>query len=128
MKYDSTQGNRTTDLGLVRINNDAISTIASIAAMEVRGVYKMGGGIKGTLYEVLFRRSATKGVRIHAEENEMKLTVSIIVEYGVDIPHAVDEVQSSVKRAVERMTALVLSEVNVIVEGVHSPSGLEKKR
>jgi uncharacterized alkaline shock family protein YloU len=36
----------------------------------------------------------------------------------VDIPRIADDVQENVKRAVERMTGLVLSEVNVIVEGV----------
>ena len=53
------------------------------------------------------------------KESEVRLTVSIIVEYGVDIPKIADEVQEMVKRAVERMTGLVLSEVDVVVEGVH---------
>lgn len=110
---------RTTDLGVVRISNEAITTIASIAAMEVRGIYKMGGGIGKTLYEALFKKISAKGVKIQMKESEARLVVSIVVEYGVDIPKISDEVQENVKRAVERMTGLVLSEVDVVVEGVH---------
>jgi len=118
---------RSTDLGVVRINNEAIMTIASIAAMDVRGVYKMGGGIGRTLCDSLFKRSSAKGVRINMKEGEARLTVSIIVEYGVDVPRIADEVQENVKRAVEKMTGLVLSEVDVVVEGVHSQSPSVKK-
>ena len=61
------------------------------------------------------------------KESEVKLTVSIIVEYGIDIPRAADEVQENVKRAVEKMTGLVLAEVDVVVEGVRAQAK-EKER
>ena len=123
-----TERTRATDLGVVRINNDAITTIASVAAMELKGVHKMGGGIAKSLYERLIRRSASKGVRIQMKEGEVKLTVLIIVEYGVDIPRIADEVQESVKRAVEKMSGLVLSEVDVVVEGVHAPNSADRDK
>jgi uncharacterized alkaline shock family protein YloU len=112
---------RPTDLGVVRINNDAITSIASTAAMEVRGVRKLGGGLRKTILEMIHGRSFG-GVRIYAKELEIKLVVSIIVDYDVDIPRVADEVQDSVKHAVEKMTGLVLGEVDVVVEGV-VPSG-----
>jgi len=105
---------------VVRINNSAITTIASVAAMDVRGVKKMGGGLRKTILEIIHRRSFG-GVRICSKDNEIKLIVSIIVDYGVDIPRVADEVQDSVKHAVEKMTGLVISDVDVVVEGVLSP-------
>ena len=128
MTKDQTHRDRSTDLGVVRINNEAIMTIASIAAMEVRGVNKMGGGLPRALYASLFNRPSSGGVRIHMKESEVKLTVSIIVEYGVDIPRVADEVQESVKRAVEKMTGLVLAEVDVVVEGVRQHTLIDKER
>ncbi len=128
MMKDSANRERSTDLGVVRINNDAITTIASIASMEIKGVHKMGGGIGKTLVEALFRKSGTRGVRIQMRDNEVKLTVSLIVEYGVDIPRIADEVQENVKRAVEKMAGLVLSEVDVVVEGVRNPALADKVR
>jgi len=128
MAKDQTHRDRSTDLGVVRINNEAIMTIASIAATETRGVSKMGGGLRRALYDSLFNRPSSGGVRIHMKESEVKLTISIIVEYGVDIPRVADEVQESVKRAVEKMTGLVLAEVDVVVEGVRQHTLIDKER
>ncbi len=123
MKQDLSQRERSTDLGVVRINNDVIAAIASIAALEVKGVYKMGGGLGRTLKELLTKKTGVKGVKIRMAENDVQLTVSIIVEYGADIPRIADEVQDKVKVNVEKMTGLILSEVDVVVEGVHAKGG-----
>ena len=120
---------RSTDLGVVRISNEAISTIASVAAMEVKGVCKMGGVTPKAMIDALLRRFSYKGVRIELKDGEVRLTVSIVVEYGVDIPRVADEVQENVKRAVEKMAGLIPAEVNVVVDGVRAQSGvLEKER
>lgn len=123
----SVHRDRPTELGIVRINNHAITTIASIAATDVAGVRKMGGGLRKTILEIIHRRSFG-GVRIYSSEGEIRLVVSVIVEYGVDIPRVADEVQESVKHAVEKMTGLVISEVDVVVEGVISSGDTEKKK
>ncbi len=127
MIKDQMQRERATDLGVVRISNEAIATISAVAALEVRGVHRMGGGLKSTIYEALFSRSTYKGIRIRMRDSEVKLTASIIAEYGADIPRVADEVQENIKRAVEKMAGLVLSEVDVIVEGVHASGSSDKK-
>jgi uncharacterized alkaline shock family protein YloU len=126
MKRDSGDRYRTTELGLVKINNNAITTIASTAAIEVNGVCKVGRGLGKTLYEILMRRGGKKGVKIYATENELRLIIYITVEYGVDIPKIADEVQENVKTTVENMTGLIVSAIDVIVEGVRSPQSVEK--
>lgn len=128
MAKDTAQRDRSTDLGIVRISNDAIATIASTAAMEVRGVAKMGCGGSIFFSELFCKCFPQKGVKIKMRDSEVKLTVCIIVEYGIDIPRVADEVQESVKRAVEKMAGLVLAEVDVVVEGVRSHAGHEKER
>jgi uncharacterized alkaline shock family protein YloU len=126
MKRDSSDRYRTTDLGMVKINNNAITAVASTAAMEVKGVAKVGRGIGKTIYEVLMGRAGKRGVKIHASENEMRLILYITVDYGVDIPRIADAVQENVKTTVESMTGLVVSSVDVIVEGVRTPQSMEK--
>jgi len=80
------------------------------------------------LYEMVIKHTNVKGVRIQANEGDVKLDVSVVVDYGVDIPRIADEVQENVKRSIEKMTGLVLSEVNVIVESVAiKPRVAEKK-
>lgn len=128
MKRDSSDRYRTTELGIVKINNNAITTIASTAAIEVKGVCKVGRGIGKTIYEILMRRGCKNGVKIHASENELRLILYITVDYGVDISRIADEVQENVKAAVERMTGLVVSAIDVIVEGVRSPQSVENRQ
>ena len=101
MRPDMTDRYRTTDIGAVKINNNAITTIASIAAMEIKGVNKIGGGMGKTLFNFLCKKGTTKGVKIVATASDIKLTIYITVEYGVDITHIADEVQENVKMAVE---------------------------
>jgi len=126
MRQDMTDRYRTTELGAVKINNNAITTIASIAAMEIKGVSKIGGGIGKTLFDFLCKKGTTKGVKIITTLGDIKLTVYITVEYGVDITRIADEVQENVKIAVEKMTGLVLSGVDVVIEGVKSPLSKDK--
>lgn len=121
MFMDKDQGlnrDRSTELGIVRISNEAIATISSIAATEVRGVYRMGGGTPKAVWDTLMGKFSSRGVRIQMRDGDVKLTISIIVEYGADIPRVADEVQENVKRAVEKMAGLVPNEVDVVVEGV----------
>ena len=126
MRQDMTDRYRTTDLGAVKINNNAITTIASIAATEIKGVSKIGGGIGKTLFDFLCKKGTTKGVKIVAAAGDIKLTIYVTVEYGVDITRIADEVQENVKMAVERMTGLVLASVDVVIEGVRSPYPKDK--
>lgn len=126
MKQDMTDRYRTTELGAIKINNNAITTIASIAAMEIKGVSKIGGGIGKTLFDFLCKKGTTKGVKIVSTASDIKLTIYITVDYGVDITRIADEVQENVKMAVERMTGLVLSGVDVVIEGVKSPFSKER--
>lgn len=109
---------RATELGLVRINHEAIAAIASTAAMEVRGVYRIGSGAGRKIWDFLCMRTSGRGVKIAINEGEMRLTISIIVYYGAEITKLADDVQENVKHAVEKMTGLALSGVNVVVEGV----------
>ncbi len=117
-----------TDLGIVRISNDAVAMIASVAAMEVKGVLRMGSKLPGAMFDIFLNRFSSKGVRIETRDSEIKLTIWIVVEYGVDISRVADEAQENVKRAVEKMAGLVPAEVDVIVEGVALRTAGQKER
>jgi len=128
MKRDSSDRYRTTELGIVKINNNAITTIASTAALEVKGVSKVGRGIGKTIYEILMRRGGKNGVKVYTSENELRLILYITVDYGIDVTRVADEVQENVKTAVEKMTGLVVSAIDVIVEGVRAPQAPENRQ
>jgi uncharacterized alkaline shock family protein YloU len=111
-----------TDLGSVLIHNEVIGAIASLAACEVAGVAKMSGSFAKGIYEFLSKKQPHKGVKIESvNDTELKITVLIVVEYGVHIPSVATQVQENVRKNVEKMTGLTLSEVDVNVQGVLTP-------
>jgi len=103
----------------IKIANDVVAVIAGVAVSEVPGVASMSGGFAGGISEVLSgKKNLSKGIKVEADEKEVKIDVNIIVEYGSRIPDVAFEIQNRVKKSVENMTGLKVAEVNVHVQGV----------
>lgn len=103
----------------IQIADDVVAVIAGKAVSEVSGVAGMAGGFAGGITEVLSgKKNLSKGIKVEVGEKEAKIDVNIIVEYGVRIPDVAFEIQNRVKKAVEAMTGLNVSSVNVHVQGV----------
>lgn len=110
----------TTENDDIQIANDVISTIAKVAVTGVSGVYAMAGGIVGGISDVLSgKKNSTKGIKVELVENEAKIDVNIIVQYGVRIPDVAFEIQNRVKKEVETMTGLKVARVNIHVQGIN---------
>lgn len=107
------------DYGQIKISDEVVGIIASLAATEIKGVAGMSGGIAGGLSEMLGRKNFSKGVKVEIKEKEVSISLYIIVEYGAKIPEVAWEVQESVKNTVETMTGLNVVEVNINIQGVN---------
>ena len=109
----------------IKIADDVVAVIAGVAVSEVQGVYEMSGGFAGGISEVLSgKKNLAKGIKVEINEKTTKIDVNIIVEYGTRIPDVAFEIQNKVKKAVETMTGLTVSEVNVHVQGVNTSNAL----
>ena len=105
----------------IKIANDVVAVIAGVAVSEVSGVAGMAGGFAGGISEVFSgKKNLSKGIKVDANEKEVKIDVNIIVEYGSRIPDVAFEIQNRVKKSVENMTGLKVAEVNVHVQGVRT--------
>ena len=110
----------------IKIADDVVSIIAGKAVSEISGVAGMAGGFAGGISEVFSgKKNLSKGIKVDVGEKEVKIDVNIIVEYGARIPDVAFEIQNRVKKAVETMTGLNVTSVNVHVQGVNIPE--EKK-
>lgn len=111
----------------IRIADGVIATIAGASVVEVPGVASMAGGFAEGISEVFGgKKSLTKGIKVESTEKELKIDVQIIVEYGARIPNVAFEIQNRVKKAVETMTGLTVSSVNVHVQGVKTTMAVEE--
>ena len=105
----------------IQIADDVVAIIAGKAVSDAPGVYAMAGGFAGGISEVLSgKKNLSKGIKVDVGEKETKIDVNIIVEYGSRIPDVAFEIQNRVKKSVENMTGLKVSEVNVHVQGVRT--------
>lgn len=104
--------------GKIVFATDVIATIASLAAADVKGVVGMGSGVVEGISQMLGRKNLTKGVKVDVGTEEASVDVSIIVEYGFKIHEVCRNVQLAIKNAIETMTGLTVTEVNVSVQAI----------
>ena len=100
---------KNTNIGVVQIADDVVAIIAGLATTEVKGVSSMAGNITKEIISKLGKKNLSKGV---------KVDVAINIEYGYNVPEVSKNVQDKVKAAIENMTGLSVSEVNVSIAGV----------
>ena len=106
------------NLGEVRIADEVIAIIAGLAATEVEGVSSMAGNITNELVSKLGMKNLSKGIRVEVAEGVVKVAVALNIAYGYAIPQVSSKVQERVKNAIENMTGLEVSGVNVRIASV----------
>ncbi|EHL09909.1 hypothetical protein HMPREF9624_01324 [Oribacterium asaccharolyticum ACB7] len=110
------EGNKS--LGDVVIANEVLAIIAGIAATEVEGVHSMDGGWSGQFISKLGIKDLARGVKVQVRDGEVKVDLSLNMEYGYAIPKVSDLVQDKVSASINNMTGLNVSEVNIRISGV----------
>ncbi len=102
-----------TDLGTVQIRNEVIGTIAALAAQEVEGVVGVWRG-----FLPFGPWAGNQGVQVQMQDQEVRVALSLVVEYGVSLPQVAIQVQDRVREMIERMTNLSAVEVHVSIHHV----------
>ncbi|RIQ25054.1 Asp23/Gls24 family envelope stress response protein [Jiangella rhizosphaerae] len=118
------QGPLVTELGRTTIADSVVSKIAGIAAREVSGVHDLGGGaarMVGAIRERIpgSRTNLQQGVSVEVGERQAAIDIDIVAEYGVSVVDLSTGIRRNVIAAVERMTGLEVTEVNVTVNDVY---------
>ena len=103
--------------GDVVIADEVLAIIAGIAATEVEGVHSMDGGWSGDFISKLGIKDLARGVKVQVREGEVKVDLSLNMEYGYAIPKVSDLVQDKVSASINNMTGLNVSEVNIRISG-----------
>ena len=106
------------NLGEVRIADEVIAIIAGLAATEVEGVSSMAWNITNELVSKLGMKNLSKGIKVDIKENVVRADVALNIRFGYAIPEVSLKVQERVKSAIENMTGLEVSSVNVRIASV----------
>ena len=108
--------------GSINISEDVISTIAAAAVMEIEGVAGFATSMGNEIVEFLGKKNsqkgASKGVKITVQEEQITVDTYILIKYGFVIAEVAKEVQDEVFSAIEAMTGVTVSQVNVQICGI----------
>ena len=105
--------------GTVKIADDVVAMIAALAAMEVDGVTAMNGNVANEILSRAGVKGLVKGVKVEIRNRKVKVELAITMEYGYNIPATCQRVQNKVKSAIENMTGLEVTDVNIRISGIH---------
>lgn len=112
----------------LNISEEVIGIIAGLAAAEVEGIAGMSLGLVDGINQILGgNKKYSKGVKIALEGKKVNVDLFVNVQYGVRIPDVAWAAQNAVKNAVENMTGLEVSAVNINVQGIIFDKEKDKK-
>ena len=107
-----------TDLGTIRIHKKVIASIASLAAVEIEGVKRVGGDFKSGLSQLL-GKGFLCAINVEINKNEeVKVNIPLVIKYGFNIPDIANNVQENVRNNLEKMTNLSIKDININVQGI----------
>ena len=107
--------------GTVKIADEVVAVIAGLAATEVKGVASIAGGITNDTVARKGIKALSKGVRVGVEDQLVTVDLTVSLEYGYSIPEVGTAVQEKVKSAIENMTGMKVTDVNVKVADIMPP-------
>ena len=107
------------EFGTVKIANDVVSMIAGLAATEIDGVSGIVGHTANELMSKVGMKKQIKGVKVDIIEKTVSVEIAVYLNYGFNIPTTCKKVQEKVKVAVENMTGLSCTDVNIRIAGIN---------
>lgn len=105
--------------GTVMISEDVVGTIVAHAVSEVEGVVGMSTKPGADIAELIGKKNWGKGLKVViSEDNSLSIDCNVTVAYNQSVVAVAAAVQDTVSAAVESMTGVKVSAVNVNVCGI----------
>ena len=117
-----------TDLqgGTLQISTEVIAKIARCAALEIDGVAEVSCGSQNKkLRNLLETSSIQTPVTVEMRDGTANITLHLMVRFGARIPAIAEKVQENVKNAVQNMTNVTVSRVNLVIAGLAEASAAQ---
>lgn len=103
----------------IRINLPVVANIVKMAALEIDGVYSVGGGFADGIWETLGGKKGERGVEVTIDEvGNYEIKLHVEMRFGVELAKIARVVQSHVREQVQRMTDNGVSKIDVMIDGV----------
>ncbi len=101
------------------ISISVVANIVKMAALQVDGVYSVGGSFAEGIWETLGGKKADRSVEVDEDEvGNYLIKIRVEMRFGVVIASTAQEVVRAIRSEVERMTEKTVGKVDVIVDSV----------
>lgn len=108
--------------GSLQISTEVIGKIARCAALEIDGVAEVSCGRQNKkVKDLLEIASLQSPVTVTMREGTAEITLNLLVRFGARIPSVAEKVQENVKSAVQSMTNVTVSRVDLVIAGLAAP-------
>lgn len=108
--------------GSLQISTEVIGKIARCAALEIEGVAEVSCGRQNKkVKDLLEIASLQSPVTVTMREGTAEIMLNLLVNFGVRIPSVAEKVQENVKSAVQSMTNVTVSRVDLVIAGLSAP-------
>ena len=105
--------------GSLQISTEVLGKIARCAALEVAGVAEVSCGSQNRkVKDFLERANVQSPVTVEMRDGTAEITLHLVVAFGARIPSVAEKVQENVKTAVQNMTNVTVSRVNLVIAGL----------
>lgn len=104
--------------GSFKVSEDVIAKITEIAATEISGVAAEGQKLLTADSLLPIPQKLLPPIKAYLTSDTAEITVSIVIVQGYNAVNVAQAVQKSVKSAVQSMTGIAVSKVNVVVAGI----------
>lgn len=105
--------------GSLQISTEVLGKIARCAALEVAGVAEVSCGSQNRkVKDFLERANVQSPVTVEMRDGTAELTLHLVVAFGARIPSVAEKVQENVKTAVQNMTNVTVSRVDLVIAGL----------
>ncbi len=104
-------------VGMLKVSENVIATIARLATMEVKGVESLVN-TDNTIKQVLLKKSENNAIKIRLTGDVVEISVSVVVKFGNKVVSVAEQIQNSIKSSVQSMTGVTVARVNVYIAGV----------
>lgn len=109
----------------LNISEEVVAAIVQNATREIDGVFSLSplnskSGIFGSA-------SKGKSIKISLSAEAAQIDLAIVIKLNYKIKDVCETVQTTIKEAVQSMTGIAVSKVNVFVAGIHITGDESKK-
>lgn len=111
------------EIGIIKIHENVISSIVRKTACSIEGVTRLAGSslVENIAGLVGSKKVHDRAITVDIDGATVAVEIKVHALYNISIPALASEIQNSIATKVEEITGMTVSQVNVIIQELEDP-------